>query len=107
MSDDFLKIWDPEVHNCYSVVIADMGMGRECDLEMTEGAGTPLYRAPECDDGYYDKSADVLSLGIIFYELLFGEPIFTQRKARNLAGKLYESTNIYRFKKTLEIHRRI
>jgi hypothetical protein len=47
VKERFLIEWDYEVHNCYTIVIADLGMGREEDLTMTEGAGTPLYRAPE------------------------------------------------------------
>lgn len=96
----FISSWDTEVHNCYHIVIADLGMGREEGLTMTEGAGTPLYRAPECDQAYYDSRADILSVGIICYELLFGEPIFTQQRARNLAGKLIHlnlcSTYVYK-----------
>jgi serine/threonine protein kinase len=88
ISSEFYESWDFIAHNCYSVVIADLGMGREEGLRMTEGAGTPLYRAPECEKGYYNNKADILSIGIICYELLFGEPIFTQSKARNLVGKL-------------------
>jgi serine/threonine protein kinase len=65
VKERFLIEWDYEVHNCYTVVIADLGMGREEDLKMTEGAGTPLYRAPECDKGEYNHKADILSVGII------------------------------------------
>jgi serine/threonine protein kinase len=86
---EFYETWNHNVHNCYSLVIADLGMGREEGLRMTEGAGTPLYRAPECEKGYYNNKADILSLGIICFELLFGEPIFTQAKAKNLVGKLF------------------
>lgn len=82
----FMNSWDYRVYNWFTVVIADLGMGREQGLTMTEGAGTPLYRAPECDNSGYDFKADVLSIGIIWYELLFGEPLFTQNRARNLQG---------------------
>ena len=97
LQSKFYEIWDHEIQNCYSVVIADLGMGREEGLRMTEGAGTPLYRAPECEQGWYNSKADILSVGIICYELLFGEPIFTQAKARNLAGlrALWMNTTSY------------
>mmetsp|Transcript_8597 Transcript_8597/g.9764 ORF Transcript_8597/g.9764 Transcript_8597/m.9764 type:complete len:194 (+) Transcript_8597:404-985(+) len=97
LQSKFYDIWNPEIHNVYSVVIADLGMGREEGLKMTEGAGTPLYRAPECEYGYYNSKADVLSVGIMCYELFFGEPIFTQAKARNLEGlrKLWTNTTSY------------
>lgn len=74
-----------------------VGMGRELGLGMTEGAGTPLYRAPEVDSGEYDAKADILSLGIILYELMFGEQLFTQQKAKNLRGlkKLWKETDEY------------
>ena len=47
LQSKFYEIWNPEIHNVYSIIIADLGMGREEGLKMTEGAGTPLYRAPE------------------------------------------------------------
>ena len=45
----FLKNWDYLKHSCFTTVIADLGMGRELGLAMTECAGTPLYRAPEVE----------------------------------------------------------
>lgn len=98
----FHEVWDHEKFNVFSAVVADLGMGREEGLTMTEGAGTPLYRAPECEAGFYNSKADVLSIGIICYELLFGEPIFTQAKARNLDGK-FPLLN-FRSQKTVEEH---
>ena len=82
LKEYFYETWNHEVHNVYSIIIADLGMGRKEDLNMTEGAGTPLYRAPECEKGFYNSKADILSVGIICYELLFGEPIFTQHRAK-------------------------
>ena len=79
ISPKFLKDWDYQKHTCFTTVIADLGMGREFGIDMTEGAGTPLYRAPEVEKEGYDAKADILSIGIILYELLFGEQLFTQK----------------------------
>jgi len=87
MNEAFYRSWDNAVHNWYTVVIADLGMGREEGFGMTKAAGTPLYRAPEVNSSSdYDSRADVLSVAIIWYELLFGEPIFTPVKAKSLEG---------------------
>ena len=82
VSEDFLKDWDFMKHNCFSVVIADLGISREVSLIMTLDQGTPLYRAPEVGEKtIYGVKADILSLGIILYELLFGDPLFTKERA--------------------------
>ena len=59
---------------------------------MSKGIGTALYRAPEVtgisdlNNAKYDSTADILSLGIILHELLFGEPLFTGLQARSYEG---------------------
>ncbi|MBI4375319.1 MAG: protein kinase [Elusimicrobia bacterium] len=40
-------------------------------------AGTPMYMAPENEDGIVSKQGDVYSLGICLYEMLTGERPFT------------------------------
>lgn len=59
--------------------IADFGFARFTDdinekAFMTEGIGTPLYMAPEIyNKSSYNAKCDVWSLGILFYELLYGK----------------------------------
>lgn len=59
--------------------IADFGFARFTDdinekAFMTEGIGTPLYMAPEIfNKSSYNSKCDVWSLGILFYELLYGK----------------------------------
>eukprot|EP01103_Thecamoeba_quadrilineata_P003577 TRINITY_DN13338_c0_g1_i1.p1 TRINITY_DN13338_c0_g1~~TRINITY_DN13338_c0_g1_i1.p1 ORF type:complete len:568 (-),score=125.52 TRINITY_DN13338_c0_g1_i1:138-1841(-) len=54
--------------------LADFGTARE----LAEGqfaetfCGTPLYFAPEIADGRYTDKADLWSIGVILYEMLFG-----------------------------------
>ena len=60
--------------------IADLGFARKVEegqLAETK-LGTPLLMAPEVLNGNkYDHSADVWSLGCIFYEMLTGYQPFT------------------------------
>jgi serine/threonine-protein kinase ULK2 len=87
MTERFYQDWDYRVHNWFTVIIADLGMGKEEGFRMTKEVGTPLYRAPEVNSREdYDSKADVLSVGIIWYELLFGEPLFTPTKAKTPEG---------------------
>ena len=61
--------------------------------------GTPLIMAPEVLDGSpYDHTADVWSLGCIFYELLTGFSPFTGTSQANLAENITRGT--YFFPKT-------
>ena len=80
-----LKIVPPKVTTeepaiPFQVKIADLGFARklqEGDLASTR-LGTPLVMAPEVLDGNkYDHTADVWSLGCVFYEMLTGFAPFT------------------------------
>lgn len=85
----------------FSVKIADLGFARrikEGDLAETL-LGTPLLMAPEVLDGNkYDHSADVWSLGCIFYEMMTGFSPFTGTSSSNLAENIL--TGKYYFPKT-------
>ena len=68
----------------------------------TTRLGTPLIMAPEVLDGNpYDHSADVWSLGCIFYELMVGLPAFTGTSQANLAENISRGT--YYFPKTCKL----
>jgi serine/threonine protein kinase len=66
----------------YEIRIADFGSSRifEADVTMTD-AGTPLYMAPEVGSGHYDRKIDVYSFGLILYEIVTSNPIFSCRES--------------------------
>eukprot|EP01105_Mastigella_eilhardi_P017779 TRINITY_DN409_c3_g1_i1.p1 TRINITY_DN409_c3_g1~~TRINITY_DN409_c3_g1_i1.p1 ORF type:complete len:449 (+),score=106.88 TRINITY_DN409_c3_g1_i1:36-1349(+) len=67
-----------------TVKITDFGTSRiirdsHAHKEFTRGVGTPLYMAPEILRGEsYDKSADVYSFGIFFWEVLTQKEPYTE-----------------------------
>jgi serine/threonine protein kinase len=73
-----------------NVKISDFGSSRiyEVDVTMT-GVGTPLYMAPEVLDGHYDGKVDVYSFGLILYEIVVGNGVFSSCKDERSKLKLY------------------
>ncbi|MGA2263456.1 MAG: SUMF1/EgtB/PvdO family nonheme iron enzyme [Acidobacteriota bacterium] len=64
-----------------AIKIADFGIARECRdsvsrLTSQVDSGTLLYMSPEQLIGKSNEASDVYSLGIMFYEMLTGEPPF-------------------------------
>jgi serine/threonine protein kinase len=60
--------------------IGDFGTSRllSVDATLTVGVGTPRYMAPECwNEGDYTNTIDVYSFGLILYETLVGNPVFS------------------------------
>eukprot|EP01114_Cavostelium_apophysatum_P019421 TRINITY_DN6259_c0_g1_i1.p1 TRINITY_DN6259_c0_g1~~TRINITY_DN6259_c0_g1_i1.p1 ORF type:complete len:478 (+),score=64.68 TRINITY_DN6259_c0_g1_i1:206-1435(+) len=54
-----------------SIKLADFGQSRKVDRVMTTGMGTFAYVAPEARNStHYDYSADIFSLGIVFWEIV-------------------------------------
>lgn len=58
--------------------------------ELQQIVGTPYYTAPEILNGKYDRAADVWSVGVIVFCMLFGFPPFwVDEDALNM-GKTHE-----------------
>lgn len=63
--------------------IADFGLARDIHIQMTKGACTPLYAAPEVLKlEPYDQKCDVWSAGLILYEMLTGKELFADVKTK-------------------------
>jgi serine/threonine protein kinase len=66
------------VDDDFRIRIADFGSSRifEEGVTLTE-AGTPLYMAPEVRTQHYDDKVDVYSFGLILYEIVVGDGLFS------------------------------
>ena len=64
--------------NKNNIQLIDFGMSRMIPPLQKAGVlvGTPNFVAPEVIRGFYDKKADVWSVGVIFFMLRFGYPPF-------------------------------
>ncbi|CAI2373413.1 unnamed protein product [Moneuplotes crassus] len=98
---EFLQDWDPEVHDIFSIIITDLGISCNCDSNMENKVGTMFYLAPECFDSTYDHSADILSLGLIAFEMLTGKKLFTYS---DMGGDKQKLCQLWKDKREYEIH---
>jgi serine/threonine protein kinase len=58
-------------------------LARDVEIQMTKGACTPLYAAPEVLKlEQYDQKCDVWSAGLILYEMLMGREMFAHVKTK-------------------------
>jgi len=66
-----------------SIKLIDFGMAKIVKWRRyhTRLRGTPYYMAPEVIKGKYDQSADMWSMGIILYVMVYGFPPFYLEKA--------------------------
>jgi serine/threonine protein kinase len=62
----------------HRIRIADFGSSRifEANVTMTD-VGTPLYMAPEVPTCHYTNKVDVYSFGMILYEIVVGDGLFS------------------------------
>lgn len=60
------------------IKLIDFGMSRRQEFAEyhTDAVGTPYYVAPEVLDNHYTKGADIWSLGVVFFIMIFGYPPF-------------------------------
>lgn len=70
--------------------ITDFGFARVMDSEMNDPAylsrlGSPLYMAPQILEGQpFSAKCDVWSVGVMFYELLYGRTPWSAENAYSL-----------------------
>eukprot|EP01083_Nonionella_stella_P041233 111800_1 len=70
------------------IQLIDFGMSRMIPPLHKAGVlvGTPNFVAPEVIDGFYDKKADIWSVGVLFFMLRFGYPPFFIDQGTNTAS---------------------
>lgn len=76
--------------------IADLGISKEVVAGelLKDTCGTPIYEAPEClnlDKGYDGYGADIWTLGILLYEMIYEKPPFKSDKVEDLYSKIASS----------------
>ncbi|KAM3132183.1 hypothetical protein pb186bvf_015778 [Paramecium bursaria] len=77
--------------------ITDFGFARVVDTEMNDPAyfsrlGSPLYMAPQILEGQpFSAKCDVWSVGVMFYELLYGKPPWQAETAFQLLENIKKS----------------
>eukprot|EP01083_Nonionella_stella_P000491 1390_1 len=74
------------------IKLIDFGMAQVVPRlkKMKQVVGTPYYTAPEVLNGEYDRAADVWSVGVIVFCMLFGFPPFYVDQDVILGGKKEE-----------------
>ncbi|CAD8191268.1 unnamed protein product [Paramecium pentaurelia] len=76
--ENFVYIEDQNKNK--TIKLIDFGLVKETShsLRKTVKIGSPYYMAPEIlgNQGFYNKSVDIWSLGAIWYEILFGKTFF-------------------------------
>ena len=82
----------------FIIKICDFGLTTELGNTTkgkTEGAGTPIFKAPEVETGEYNNKCDLYSIGIILYMLKTREYIFEGKTLR----EMYKNQEKNKFKK--------
>jgi len=84
-----LKLQNILLHNS-KIKVADFGFCKLLKKLTTKTiVGSPIYMAPEILSGKpYNSKADIWSIGIIFYELLYGYCPFEERTMQRLLAKI-------------------
>ena len=82
------------VNNLGDIKITDFGFARYFDNDMVIQTlcGSPLYMAPEImNKNKYDYKSDLWSVGVIFYEMLFGKTPFVAKNIFDLIKQINSS----------------
>ena len=74
--------------------ICDFGFAEDVKANIHQNKGTDGYKAPEIyiqnnDDGYDGAKADIFSLGVILFILIFGVPPFTMATKENAYYRIF------------------
>lgn len=82
-----------------TLVIGDFGLAREGAEQVNTIAGTPMTMAPELllidmteGGGVYDSKADIWSIGVVYYQLLFSDPPYTGYNKMEIYRAMKERT---------------
>ena len=80
-----LLLYSPKVSEDGYVKVTDVGVSKPAvDITGTI-AGTPVYIAPEVfHSEVYDSKADIYSLGILLWEMWYGQQAFSNIMAKSL-----------------------
>jgi len=82
----------------YACKLTDFGCAKLINQSQwfhTLNRGTPLWMAPEVKGGQYDFSADIYSLGIVFYEIFENQlPLWNQKKECVFLPPQFKSLNM-------------
>ena len=81
----FFLLYSPKVSEDGYVKVTDVGVSKPAvDITGTI-AGTPVYIAPEVfHSEVYDSKADIYSLGLILWEMWYGQQAFADITAKSL-----------------------
>jgi serine/threonine protein kinase len=80
--------------------VSDLGLARDLSAPAMTGPdgilGTPLYVAPEVIDGLedVDHRADLYSVGVLLYQMLFGKPPFQGGAAQILHAHAFQQPDL-------------
>lgn len=76
--------------NCNRVLLADFGLAKSGVEFATSTLGTPIYTAPEVflSENQYDNMADLWSLGVVFYRMIYGVEPWSVRSWSELTRKI-------------------
>lgn len=90
------------VEQVFVVKLADFGFSREYNGMIQSYCGTPINMAPEVlEKRLYNYKADLLSLGVVLFELITGEPPFNADNKKEL--KLNIKKGVYKLPKFYKI----
>jgi serine/threonine protein kinase len=89
-----------------TVKLCDFGLAKKRELHrVTTVCGSPLYMAPEIFKGDYNENVNIWSLGMIFYELIFGtHPYRKCKDTEELRGMMCKKINIPKKGISVECH---
>jgi serine/threonine protein kinase len=72
-------------------VIGDFGFAKQGAFQTKTRLGTPITMAPELimsKETLYTNKADLWSIGVVFYQMLFGVPPFDAKNYNDLKNKI-------------------